>query len=58
MPDQSRGICQVCGREFDVRADGNIRHHLKPRSAQTWYRTPRCEGADQPALPLDAATQP
>lgn len=46
-----RGICQVCGREFDVRVDGLIRHHLKPRPSHAWYRHPRCTGAEQPALP-------
>lgn len=48
--DGRRGICPVCRREFDVRADGLIRHHLKPRPSHAWYRHPRCTGAEQPAL--------
>lgn len=57
MTDSRRGICQVCAREFDVRTDGKIRHHLKPRQSQSWCRTPRCEGADQPALPLGTTVE-
>lgn len=50
MSAKRRGICQVCAREFDIRVDGLIRHHLKPRQTHAWYRHPRCTGTEQPAL--------
>ncbi len=39
--------CPVCGRDFQVKADGTLRHHLKPKAADSQYRTPRCPGAGQ-----------
>lgn len=53
MTARRRGVCPVCAREFDVRVDGLIRHHLKPRPSHAWYRHPRCTGTEQPAQSLD-----
>lgn len=53
MTSKRRGTCQVCAREFDLKENGRVRHHLMPKRPNNWYRSPVCQGANQPPLPTD-----
>lgn len=50
-----RGICPVCNREMNLKADGTMRHHGGPkRGAWPYGREYRCKGADeQPSEVVD-----
>lgn len=47
-----RGICPTCRQELALKADGTIRGHLPPGTAQNpWSPATWCQGSwEQPAL--------
>lgn len=52
MADKPRGLCPMCHREIQLKADGALRHHGGPPSSATWgRRTYRCDGAGMKPSP-------
>lgn len=41
------GTCPKCGRDFQLKRNGTLRHHLKPKPANSRHGTPRCPDAGQ-----------
>ena len=42
-----RGVCPVCNREMNLKADGTVRHHSGQGRDVFGNRSYRCEGAGQ-----------
>lgn len=52
MSFTEHGACTTCGREFRLRKDGRIWHHLSPRNQGSPYRSRVCPGATREPAPV------
>ncbi|MBH1939256.1 hypothetical protein I5Q34_34215 [Streptomyces sp. AV19] len=43
----ARGTCSVCNREYALRTDGMVRHHMRDQPGPQWERG-TCAGAYEP----------